>query len=162
MNKIIEFIKNKNCPWCNQKLNSTEIFILSAYTPTQCKNCNNFYVNSKINDFLSVITPFILILVPVIWFDLNAIFLFSLSFLLPFFKNSLTEPLKYGTGKTNYFCIRCKRAKIVYRNSTLQICENCLKTGEKRASPQTSSRQERKLKPTQHLDRSKKEAKTVH
>src|SRR5215204_976557 len=100
MKRLIDFIRYKNCPWCGQKIKFFDLIYLDAFKSTQCKKCRKFYRNSIINHILSIITPFILLVIPIFWFELSAFLVIPIGFFIMLYIGVLAEPVKLESGKT--------------------------------------------------------------
>jgi hypothetical protein len=120
-------MRNRNCPWCGNKLDLIELLLLDELAPRKCKNCGKYLKTSKVNSIVSAVLPTVLCFISYYLLDIGLFFSAALLLLIPVLRISLAEPVKYSISSTMRICLQCKRAKMVaFSNPETKFCDQCL------------------------------------
>jgi hypothetical protein len=119
-------MKNKICPWCQQKLSLFDVVFLDEHAPKKCSNCGKYLKTSSTSTIISVVLPVVLCAISLYLFDLDLFVSLSLLLLIPVLKIMLAEPIKYSLGSGLRACSQCKSLNSKFSFPGSMVCDKCL------------------------------------
>ena len=137
---------NKNCPWCQSKIDILGLLLLDEHAPRKCKNCGKYLKTPLVSSLVSVVIPITMFAAALTLFDLDLLISLSLLLLIPVLRIALAEPLKYSLISTGIACLKCKRTNIGFSFPNSNICDKCL-LAQKQSNSQISLHQKHQSKP---------------